>query len=196
MFLLPNQKKIDEDSVIDAMLDFDATHRYVLDTTTGEVGCIEKGGTKEKPLDRQRYIPIPKISSETQLLWLKECVEFCLNDNSGLRAELMNELQSGETGSFERCEKLLSEDESGWIHGWREWQGTSGAEALMKWLPTLPFEVEDKFEGCGDCELCKLMEQGEHTLGDFLEAKQKEERKAKAKPTLTNTKKKTSTKKK
>jgi len=47
MFLLPNQNKIDEDGVIEAMLHRDTSRRYFLDTTTGEVGCVEKKTKKD-----------------------------------------------------------------------------------------------------------------------------------------------------
>lgn len=181
MFLLPNNKKIDEDGVIDAMLDTDTTHRYFLDLNTGEVGCVEKEKeAKEKPLDPKRYIAIPKISPTTQLAWMKDFVESCV-DVPDLVEALMEEMHSNQSAkkAFKQCIKLLSDDESGWILGWPDWQGTPVFDEMLKWFSTLPFELEERFEGCGDCELCNLMEQGNHTIGDFLEAKQKEERKKK-----------------
>lgn len=31
-------------------------------------------------------------------------------------------------------------------------------------------EVTEKFERCDDCEICKLMEKGDHSYGDLTEA--------------------------
>lgn len=178
MFLLPNQNKIDEDGVIDAMLDTDIAHRYFLDTITGEVGYVEEKAKKTALPNFKRYREIPKVSAHDQLLWMKECIEICIGDSllsKSLLAEIQKETNAEKT--LLRCEHILEDDKDGWIHGWVEWQGTAGFDEMKQWLATLQVSIEEKFEGCGDCELCKLMEQGEHNLGDFLEAKAKEERK-------------------
>lgn len=178
MFLLPNNQKIDEDGVIDAMLDTDSSRRYFLDTFTGEVGCIEKEDTKKALPDPTRYLQVARIPAATQLKWMKEFMGFCV-DNRILARLLSTEIQQKDAEkAFLRCKELLNASADGWIHGWREWQGQSGFEEVLKWFSTLPLDIEDKFEGCGDCEMCKLMEQGEHNLGDFLEAAAKEKRKA------------------
>lgn len=176
MFLLPNHKKIDEDGVIDAMLDTDMSRRYFLDTMNGEVGCVEQKAKNKPVLDPKRYIEVPRITVGAQLSWLKESTQMI--EDRDVVEKVMAEMQKGSTDALLSCEKILSESESVWIYGWKEWQGQSGFEEMLEWFSTLPIDIEDKFEGCGDCEMCKLMEQGEHNLGDFLEAKQKEERKA------------------
>ncbi len=180
MFLLPNQNKIDENGVIEAMLQTDLSRKYFLDTTIGEVGSVEQKAKKSVLLDTKRYIEIPKLSEAVQLEWLKEFMENMISIDSFLSHALKSEIEKGEE-ALARCEKILNEDKEGWIHGWREWRGTSAFEEMKKWFATLPISIEEKFEGCEDCELCKLMEQGEHTVGDFMEAKVKEERKAKTK---------------
>ena len=177
MFLSPNQNKIDEDGVIEAMLHRD-TCRYFLDATTGEVGCVDKKTKKDVLLDTKRYIEVPKLSETVQLTWMKEFMEDMLDMDTVLSRTLKNEI---EKGALVRCENILNKDAEGWIHGWREWRGTSAFEEMQKWFSTLSISIEEKFEGCEDCELCKLMEQGEHTVGDFMEAKAKEERKSKTK---------------
>ena len=119
---------------------------------------------------------VARIPAATQLVWMKEFTGFCVG-NRVLSGLLLTEVHKKDTvKAFLRCEELLNASAGGWIHGWREWQGQSGFEEMLEWFSTLPLDIEDKFEGCGDCELCKLMEQGEHNFGDFLEAKAKEER--------------------
>lgn len=174
MFLLPNNKKIDEDGVIDAMLDRDVSLLYVLDTKTGEVGCMEIEKQK-KHLDPKRYIEIPKVSPALQLKWMEESLQMI--EDRAVAEAVQKEMQKSGPDILTLCENILSQDERVWIYGWQEWQGTAAFEEMQKWFGTLPFEIEEKFEGCGDCELCKLMEQGEHNLGDFLEASAKEKRK-------------------
>ncbi len=176
MFLLPNQNKIDESGVIEAMLHTDSSCRYFLDTTTGEIGCVEKKTTKNVSLDMERYIEVPKLSEAVQFAWMKKFIETMLETESLLSRALKNEIEKGK-GALACCEKILNEDAGKWIHGWREWCKTSAFEEMQKWLGTLPISIEEKFEGHGDCELCKLMERGEHNLGDFMEAKAKEDRK-------------------
>lgn len=179
MFLLPNNQKIDEDGVIDAMLDTDMSRRYFLDTMTGEVGCIERGGRRKAVPDPKRYLQVARIPAATQLRWIKEFSKWCLEDEKVKKALLAETKRKNAEKAFARCEKLLRDDSGEFMYGWKEWQGQSGFEEMLNWFSTLPLDIEDKFEGCGDCELCKLMEKGEHNLGDFLEAKQKEERKRK-----------------
>lgn len=177
MFLLPNHKKIDEDGVIDAMLDTDMSRRYFLDTLTGEVGCVEKGGKKKAAPDPGRYLEVARISVAAQLRWMKKFTEFCVEDPVVAKVLLAEMKKENAEKAFSRCEELLRADPNKFMYGWKEWQRQSGFEEMLEWFSTLPIDIEDKFEGCGDCELCKLMERGEHNLGDFLEAKQKEERK-------------------
>lgn len=180
MFLLPNHKKIDEDGIIDAMLDTDSSRRYFLDTMTGEVGCMEQKAKNKPVLDPKRYLEIARIPAATQLQWVRDFTKWCIEDDA-LKKSLITEAQSktDTERAFARCEELLRADPDEFMYGWKEWQGQSGFEEMLQWFSTLPIDIEGKFEGYDDCELCKLMERGEHNLGDFLEAKQKEERKKK-----------------
>lgn len=177
MFFLPNNQKIDEDGVIDAMLDTDMSRQYFLDTTTGEVGCVVQKAKHKPVLDPKRYLQVVRIPPATQLRWARDFAKWCVDDQAVKTSLLAEAKKKDANKAFVRCEKILQADPDEFMYGWREWQGTAGFDEMKLWLATLPFYIQEKFEGCVDCEMCKLMEQGEHNLGDFLEAKQKEERK-------------------
>lgn len=184
-FILPNGMRIDEDGLASAFAEINLRQRYVLDVETGDVGCIDANvGGAGKILDKDRYTEIPHVSAAVQLQWIRELIKelmlFSTEDTALVQAlaRTLDETKEGaEAEALASCERLLEADKNGWIHGWAQWKTDHVWEDLCAWLAQLPVQIEDRFEGCGDCELCKLMEQGPHNIGDFLEAKQKEERK-------------------
>lgn len=187
MFYLPNGGKIDIEGVIDAMEDTTGLCRYFLDTEKGDVGCVEKisGNGKEKAeslAKNGRYIEIPNIPEKEQKEWLIEFAQEFLKlgnkDERNLYSRIIRILSGKKENSFDLALKELEKDESGWIHGWAQWQRNCLWEKAEDWFGSLPIEIEDKFEGCDDCELCKLMGQGKHTAGDFNEAMTKEKLKS------------------
>jgi len=187
MFLLSNGNKIDTEGVIGAMEDTTDACRYFFDIEKGDVGCVEKnnGKNKEKAeslVKSGRYIEIPNVPDTEQKKWLikfsQEFLKSGNKDEKSLYAKIAKLLSGKKENSFNMALKALEKDKSGWIHGWSQWQRNCLWEEMENWFSVLPVEIEDKFEGCDDCELCKLMAQGEHTLGDFNEASAKEKLKS------------------
>ena len=187
MFLLPNDNKIDTEGVIEAMEDTTGEHQYFLDIEKGDVGCVEKSNGKDKEkaeslVKSGRYIEIPNVSDTEQKKWLMKFAQEFLKpgnkDEKSLYAKIVKLLSAKKRNAFGLALKVLEKDESGWIHGWSQWQRDCLWEEMENWFSVLPVEIKDKFEGCDDCELCKLMAQGEHTLGDFNEASAKEKLKS------------------
>lgn len=195
MFYLPNGREIDIEGVIDAMGDATGSRRYFLDTEKGDVGCVDGKGEKNKKktkslIESGRYIEIPNIPDKEQKKWLMEFAEEFLKsddkDEKSLYVTIKKLLSDKKENSLESALKELEKDESGWIHGWAQWQRNHLWEKTEDWFSSLPIEIEDKFEGCDDCELCKLMEQGKHTLGDFNEAMTKEKQKSQKNQSVGN----------
>lgn len=69
MFYLPNGRPIDVEGAVDGMLDEDRARRYFLDTTAGEVGCVEAQDDQKLASierERSRYRELPRASEEKQ----------------------------------------------------------------------------------------------------------------------------------
>ena len=171
MFLLSNGNKIDTEGVIDAMEDTTDACRYFFDIEKGDVGCVEKnnGKNKEKAeslVKSGRYIEIPNVPDTEQKKWMMKFAQEFLKsgnkDEKSLYAKIAKLLSGKKENSFNMALKALEKDKIGWIHGWSQWQRNCLWEEMENWFSVLPVEIEDKFEGCDDCELCKLMPQGEH----------------------------------
>lgn len=183
-FVLKNGNKIDEEGLGDAFGDAEPARVYFLDLETGEVGCIEKGEGKKIPVsNRERYVEVPHTLASRQIEWLRDFARELIVPEGGsafadkLFKILDSPLLGNDSLKLSECLEILEKDPSGWIHGWAEWHRDHSCEAMSDWLMKLPIEIEDKFEAFDDCELCKLIEKGPHNLGDFMEAKQKDERK-------------------
>jgi len=188
MYLLPNKNKIDDDGIVEAMKDGNSNTCYFLDTASGEVGIIDGKKDKSKLAKLRgdsRYIAIPKISDEKWRKIFRDFVEMCEDwDNSATGKLFGKEFAKG--GNVRKnCVAILEKREKidGLIYGWRQFEADSLWEEMRKWFSSLPIEIEDdwKSELDCDCELCKLLKEGDHTVGDFMEASQKEDRKRKNK---------------
>lgn len=183
---LPNGKKIDEDGLVEAFGNVTSAQRHVLDVETGNIGCTQTDpGASTKMLDHARYIDIPHVEAKEQMKWLREMMAATMEPEDKALIDGLKQVMSQEgTGHAEllvACEQKLEDDKSGWEHGWLPWKGDHLWERAGEWLKTLPIPIEDKFEIDCDCELCKLFEMDGHTLGDYFEAAQKQERKDKKK---------------
>ena len=185
-YFLPNGSKIDFDSLIDALKDRTGKCRYFLDLQKGEVGCIEKGKNDLQPKsavlrETARYVEIAPVAENVQIQWMREYLDEFLQKGDKrerlLYASTQKILSDKKPHTFERILSLVEKDKRGSIHGWVQWQEDQQWDEVVNWLEMLPVAVESKFKGCGECELCKLMEMGEHTIGDFFEASVKQNRK-------------------
>jgi len=179
-FILPNGSKIDIDGVIDAMGDFVSETRYFLNTLNGEVGCVELDDKKflENITKNPNYIEIPKVTERSQRKCMRKFADIMLKDGDREEKKLYEKIRKALVkGELGKCITILEKSKMGWIHGWAQWQGDQIFEEMEGWFKTLPIPITEKFEADDDCELCKLMEKGEHNLADFKEAAQKEIRK-------------------
>lgn len=190
MLLLPNGKQLDSEGITDAMKS-KLSERAFLDTATGEIGVIDDKeiltalGKKrlEEISHNARYIEIPHVTDVRKRKWLREFIKTFLKEGNKKERQLYqsidDEIKSKNIDRFDKAIVLLEKSSTGWIHGWSQWYFDELWNDMDTWLETLPFEIEDVFDGDDDCELCKLLAQGEHTIGDFNEALQKEHMKDK-----------------
>ncbi len=55
----------------------------------------------------------------------------------------------------------LTVDESGWIHGWSQWEMDYVYDEIIDWFRNLPIDIEDDMsELDDDCPLCQMMKEG------------------------------------
>lgn len=189
MYLLPNKNKINDEGVIEAMKDGNSRAYYFLDTISGEVGMVD-GEKDKKKLEKlcgdSRYIAIPKVSDEKWRKWFRDFVEMMAGEDGEISAKLIiKELEKEEKDVFKKCLAILEKGEKvdGLIYDWWQFEADMLWEEMENWFCSLPIDVEDDWQSelDDDCELCKLMKKGDHTVGDFMEAAQKEGRKKKDK---------------
>ena len=182
-FILPNGKHIDTDGVIDAVGDISGKTKYFLDTTSGEVGCVNSRDKKKADNLSQdsRYIKIPTIPILSRLPWFKDFMDAILPADTKKEIALCNKLNKifkiDVPETFDQCLKIIGSADKSLLDGWSIWQSGCLFGEMKEWFSGLPIKIEERFEGDCDCELCKLFEKGDHTLGDFKEALQKQERK-------------------
>ena len=182
-FILPNEKHIDTDGVIDAMGDISGRMKYFLDIISGEVGCVNSKEKKKvtKLLQDSRYLEVPKVSTSSQLVWFKDFIDTILPVGTKKEAALYNRLNKvlkiDVPETLDQCHKIIESEDKSLFVGWLQWRGDCLFEEMKKWFAGLPVKIEERFESDCDCELCKLIEKGDHNIGDFKEALQKQERK-------------------
>ena len=185
--ILETGAKIDETGLADAFAETDTVFRYFLDTRTGDIGCFDTSIAGAKAPSDDRYIEVPRISAGTQLIWFSEMMRDTMDSEKDqmLIFELSEILHgvSRDTAAdaLALCEAILEKAGNGWIELWDEWSSSPLWDEIEQWLASLPIPIEDKFEGCGECDLCAMLGDGPRTIGDFLEAKQKAERKLRKK---------------
>lgn len=182
MFLLPNGSTVDIEGVCDALEDYIGQTHYFLDSITGEVGVVGKKEPK-KLLRLQkdpRYFQIPSVPAAKQIEWLKKFVAEIMPPKAALTFALRKHLKEKDCAvALVACNELFKKDflkktSEGWVHGWAQLQGDELYAEAEEWFLTLPIEIIDKWEGCDDCELCKLTEKDDQTVGDFFEAASKQ----------------------
>lgn len=173
--LLKNGAKIDELGLADAFVEIDEATRYFLDTLTGDVGSVDVSAPDAKLPAVPRYIEVPRIGADAQLAWLTDMIVEDLDGEAD--AELIASL-SGLIARGGDPEDILIECEhaleaAGMIDAWDDWTSDPLWDEIERWLASLPVPIEDHTERCGECDVCLMLGDGPHTLGDLLEAKQK-----------------------
>ena len=85
---------------------------------------------------------------------------------------------------FAECLKIVEFVDKYEIDGWNQWSIDGGpGDEMHEWVEDLSPRIfmEDDWDLDDDCELCKLIKNGAHSVGDFHEAAAKEKRKKAAK---------------
>ena len=150
-YLLPNNKPIDEDAVIAAMQKSGQAD-YFLDAETGQV--------VNKETDDKRSYKIPVIAESRQYEWALEFSKTMLPSESPQLAEKLLKILKTKNWQKE-FNSTLEKDESGWIHGWVQWESDMLFEEYENWLDTLPIEIKENPEiWDDDCPLCRMMRDG------------------------------------
>lgn len=162
MYKLPNNIKIDEEAVKNAMLDYQVDDFYYLDYETGKVisgrQIVDDGVESEE----NRYYEIIKLSDEHVISWMEWLTrELIADEDLEFAKSLLVILKKPEP-----IKNFLVAIEGNWSYGWPQCENDFCYEEMEKWFDTLPFEVEDDWqdffaENC-DCPICQAMAQG-HT---------------------------------
>lgn len=185
MYLLPNKNKIDGEGITAAMKDENPKASYFLDTVSGEVEIAVKGKDKDKLTKLRgdsRYLAIPKIGDEKWRKLFRDFLEMMREEGGEVSGKLIiKEIEKGKKEVLKKCRAILEKREKndGLIYGWWQFESDKLWEEMENWFSTLPIEIEDDWQSDldSDCELCKLIKNGAHNVGDFREAVQKEKRK-------------------
>lgn len=175
MYILPNGSKIDEEGLFDAAIDGEKTHTYYLDSISGNIGFVDEPAAKVKPkmLDPKRYLKIIKITATQKCAWMQDFIREMVDDV--VLGQKLKELAQNKA-HVEQAIALLKDHPDGWEAGWRQWITDGVFDYIHVWMDTLPFKIEDVWEGDDDCEMCTLMDKP-HTVGDFTEAVAKQKKK-------------------
>lgn len=170
MYVLPNKKQINTKKLEKAFRDSSPDKKFYLDAITGGIvlgGKIKKIGGNI--MDEVRFFEVPKLPEGKKLGWMNEFVDEMLwGDSPDLALKLKIALDKRSTQSFMN---ILSSDESGWIHGWSQWESDYLWEEIIDWFCGLPIDIQDDMsELDDDCPLCRLMKEGNNSLEDLKKA--------------------------
>jgi len=148
------------DKLEEAFSDFDLNRKYYLDAETGEVLT----GIQDNYKIGDRYFEAPKLPASTKLSWMREFVDdMILFDCPDLFYKLKEALT--DENQAVRFMEILSSHESGWIHGWAQWEADHIYEEIENWFCSLPINIEDDMsELDDDCPLCRMMKEGVNDL--------------------------------
>ncbi len=173
-YFLPDGNKIDIDGCVMAVLSTREFPMHFLDTESGNVCIIDSkealNDLVEKIGDSRQYLEITHFDDKDY----SEIVSNFLDDIIAVMASksLYNKLKKflDEEG-WKKTIAELEKDKDGWIHGWSQYIHDEGYDQAVDWLMNIPnLKVTEKFEGCGDCEICKAMREGKNGYGDLMEA--------------------------
>ena len=156
MYILPNKKQINIDKLKEAFGDFNLERKYYLDAETGDIAQ----SIQDRHKIGDRYFEVPKLPASLMISWMREFAkEMVPFDNPELGRKLIKALEK--ENPAENFMALLTPDESGWIHGWSQWEADYIYEEIEEWFFSLPINIEDDMsELDDDCPLCRMMKEG------------------------------------
>lgn len=156
------------DALEKAFLDLTSTNIYYFNTETGET-------LKKNSLSRRgkRLLLVPKLSNDTMISWMEEFTkDLVIFDSPKLEKNLIKALKKNDP--IESFLKELKKDETGWIHGWSQWQADHVYEEIENWFYNLPIDIiDDMSELNCDCPLCQMMKEGITDMNEIKKGFQK-----------------------
>lgn len=165
MFLLPNNKKINTQEVMEGLNTNNPETHYFLNLKTGKVKIIVEGITDkaEKELKAiykdNDLVEIPQLPSRVKYNWMKEFTEILVKNEDEKMYEKLSIVLDGQ-GVFRRFKDILQNDEGGWIHGWYQWENDNLFEEMMAWFESLNVGIQEDVEYFDDCPICQAMKHG------------------------------------
>lgn len=175
MFILPNNRQINYEALIDAMLDQTKEHIYWFDAETGEcrLGIILIKMIGQASLNagkNRRYFKAPKITDFTRWRWMASYTEEMVEHENKEFADKIKKIIA-EENSYDNFIKALEESKDGWIYGWTSWEGDNAFEEMKKWFVTLPFEIKEEMDHFDDdCPICRAMKEGRTSEKELKDA--------------------------
>ena len=174
MFILPNNKQIDYEAVIDAMINPADKHIYWLDSETGECllesMLIKKIGTANFNSEKnKKYFKVPKITNFSRLQWMASYITEMVEFENEEFAKKLEKIINREN-PYINFVKVLKKSKDGWIYGWDSWEGDSAFEEMKEWFKKLPFEIKEEMEFFCDCPICQAMKEGRTSEKDLKHA--------------------------
>ncbi len=166
MFILPNNKQINYEAVIDAILDQTKENIYWLDVDTGE--CLPEtviiknnGKMNFENGKNSRYFKVPKVYDFDRLQWMASYItEMVENEDKGF-AKRLEEIMQYEKPYDNFIGILEEKEDEGWIYGWSQWERDNAFEEMIKWFDKLPFEIREEMDIIDDnCPICRAMKEG------------------------------------
>lgn len=182
MYILPNNKKIDHEEIMEAMKDNNFEHHWFFDSKTGKVEFLlddideETNQLIEKFDKDNRYFAVQKIPSHEQYKWMEDFVyEFVPHEDKNLAEKLAIAIDG--KGAFGRFYNVLHGVDKSWLEAWREWERHCLYEEMENWFDKLSINIKEDMELFDDCPICQAMKNGENTVEGlkkaFREAKKK-----------------------
>lgn len=149
------------DKLEEAFNDFNKNRRYYLDIETGEVILAGEDNRVELTfMENTRYFAVPKLSTSVKIKWMNNFADNMLYVESPELCVKLRKALAGEKPA-EKFMAILEPDESGWIHGWSQWEADNLFEEIEEWLCDLPIDIEDDMsELDDDCPLCRMVKEG------------------------------------
>lgn len=180
MYLLSNNKQINEKVIIEAMSAEDFNRYYFLDDKTGQVKSIyaNKRLTNIEQQTNGRFI-IPQITYYEKQKWMKDFIEdfgiFMMDDDDGdaekVYARLL--LVQDKKDFYEQSLKILREENWIWIDTWQNWTQHYLYEEMEYWLASLPIYIKEDLELFDDCPICQAMKEGKTSFEELKESFEK-----------------------
>lgn len=178
-FSLPNGAHFNVDLLVDSVVEHYPWPQTYLDTRTGAVisianpegleAWIKTGSTSEAIIHLEAFSPTDKLE------YAKDFVDIIAKDELSKR-ELATVNDLIRKGDYTAFENYLEDETDGLIYAWISFIEDSAHEYVTQWLLNNPkVKITQKFEGCGNCEVCKAMKENPEDMQKLIQALQTEE---------------------